>query len=73
MAYIQDFSFSLPSSQVQEEQPFPVPNNQTIDNCKREIELETHNLKNVTLNIGVVGPEVRICEIYCAKGPIREY
>ena len=39
----------------------------------REIELETHNLKNVTLNVGVVSPEVRICEIYWARGPIREH
>lgn len=47
MAYFQDFSFSLPSSQVQEEWPFQLSNNQTINNCMREIELETHNLKNV--------------------------
>ena len=53
MAYIQDFSFSLPFSQVQEEQHFQLSNNQTIDNCMREIELETHNLKNAILNIWV--------------------
>ena len=53
MAYIQDFPFSLPSSQVQEEQHFQLSNNQTIDNCMREIELETHNPKNAILNIWV--------------------